>query len=81
MFTRQITENVSVLSSYGSCETRNKQCGSCTLTTKLVTPTNYYYTETKNGNDLQFENQLACCIEIIDSRRNHMVSGRNIESK
>ena len=29
-------------SSYGSCETKNKQCGSCILTTKHVTQTNYY---------------------------------------
>ncbi len=32
----------SALSSYGSCETRNKRCSSCILTTKLVTQTNYY---------------------------------------
>ncbi len=30
------------LSSYGSCETKNKQCGSCMLTTKCVTQINYY---------------------------------------
>jgi hypothetical protein len=29
-------------SSYGSCETKNKRCGSCILTTKRVTQTNYY---------------------------------------
>ncbi len=29
-------------SSYGSCETENKRCGSCILTTKRVTQTNYY---------------------------------------
>jgi len=29
-------------SSYWSCETKNKQCGSCKLTTKRVTQTNYY---------------------------------------
>jgi hypothetical protein len=29
-------------SSYGACETRIKQCGSCILTTKFVTQTNYY---------------------------------------
>ncbi len=29
-------------SSYGSCETKNKLCGSCILTTKRVTQTNYY---------------------------------------
>jgi hypothetical protein len=29
-------------SSYGLCETKNKQCSSCILTTKLVTQTNYY---------------------------------------
>jgi hypothetical protein len=34
------------LSSYGSCETENKQCGSCILTTKRVTQTNYYDTPT-----------------------------------
>ncbi len=32
------------LSSYWSCETTNKQCGSCILTTKRVTQTNYYDT-------------------------------------
>ncbi len=42
MFTRRKTADVSVLSSYGSCETRNKRCGSCILTTKRVTQTNYY---------------------------------------
>jgi hypothetical protein len=42
MFTRRKTADVSVLSSYGSCETKNKRCGSCILTTKLVTRTNYY---------------------------------------
>ncbi len=34
---------------YRSCETKNKQCGSCILTTKSVTQTNYYdieYTQT-----------------------------------
>jgi len=34
------------LSSYGSCETENKRCGSCILTTKRVTQTNYYDTNT-----------------------------------
>jgi hypothetical protein len=29
-------------SSYGSCETENKRCGSSILTTKRVTQTNYY---------------------------------------
>ncbi len=29
-------------SSYGLCETKNKRCGSCILTTKPVTQTNYY---------------------------------------
>jgi hypothetical protein len=29
-------------SSYGSCETENKQCSSCILTTKLLTQANYY---------------------------------------
>ncbi len=29
-------------SSYGSCETKNKRCGSCILIIKLVTQTNYY---------------------------------------
>jgi len=29
-------------SSYGLCETKNKWCGSCILTTKHVTQTNYY---------------------------------------
>ncbi len=29
-------------SSYWSCETKNKRCGSCILTTKCVTQTNYY---------------------------------------
>jgi hypothetical protein len=38
MFTRQKT-------AYGLCETKNKRCGSCILTTKLVTRTNYYDTE------------------------------------
>jgi hypothetical protein len=42
MFTRRKTADVSALSSYGSCETKNKRCGSCILTTKLVTRTNYY---------------------------------------
>ncbi len=42
MFTRWKMADVSVLSLYGSCETRNKQCGSCILTTKRVTRTNYY---------------------------------------
>ncbi len=42
MFTRRKTADVSPLSSYGSCETKNKRCGSCILTTKLVTRTNYY---------------------------------------
>jgi hypothetical protein len=42
MFTRRKMADVSVLSSYGSCETRNKRCGSCILTTKRVTWTNYY---------------------------------------
>ncbi len=28
--------------SYGSCETKNKQCGSCILTTKHIIQTNYY---------------------------------------
>ncbi len=42
MFTRRKTADVSALSSYGSCETENKRCGSCILTTKLVTRTNYY---------------------------------------
>jgi hypothetical protein len=41
-FTRWKMADVSMLSSYGSCETKNKQCGSCILTTKLVTRTNYY---------------------------------------
>ena len=35
-------------SSYGSCETENKRCGSCILTTKRVTQTNYYDTG-RNG--------------------------------
>ena len=34
-------------SSYGSCETKNKQCGSCILTTKHVTQTDYYNTSMK----------------------------------
>ncbi len=34
--------------SYGSCETRNKQCGSYILTTKLVTRTNCYSNNTKH---------------------------------
>ncbi len=42
MFTRQKMADVSVLSSYGSCETRNKRCSSCILATKRVTQTNYY---------------------------------------
>ncbi len=42
MFTRRKTADVSALSSYGSCKTENKRCGSCILTTKLVTRTNYY---------------------------------------
>jgi hypothetical protein len=42
MFTRPKRADVSVLSSYGLYETRNKQCGSCILTTKRVTRTNYY---------------------------------------
>ncbi len=29
-------------SSYGLCETKNKRCGSCIMTTKLETQTNYY---------------------------------------
>jgi len=29
-------------SSYWSCETKNKRCGNCILTTKRVTQTNYY---------------------------------------
>ncbi len=29
-------------SSYGSCETKNKRCGSCILMTKLETQTNFY---------------------------------------
>ncbi len=28
-------------SSYGLCKAKNKQCGSCIMTTKLVTQTNY----------------------------------------
>jgi len=48
------------LSSYGSCETENKWCGTCILTTKRVTQTNYYdnsysdsdpsFTRMKKGN-------------------------------
>ncbi len=33
--------------SYGLCETKNKRCGSCILTTKLVTQT-YYYNNSSN---------------------------------
>jgi len=29
--------------SYRLCETKNKQCGRCILTTKHVRTTNYYY--------------------------------------
>ena len=39
-------------SSYGSCETENKRCGSCILTTKRVTQTNYYDTG-RNGKIFQ----------------------------
>ncbi len=42
MFTRRKTADVSALSSYGSCETKNKRCASCILTINLVTRTNYY---------------------------------------
>ncbi len=42
MFTCRKTADVSMLSSYGSCDTRNKRCGSCILMTKRVTRTNYY---------------------------------------
>ena len=38
-------------SSYGSCETKNKRCGSCILTTKRVTQTNYYDTG-RNGKNI-----------------------------
>jgi hypothetical protein len=38
-------------SSYGLCETKNKQCGSCILMTKLVTQTNYY--DNVNNIDMQ----------------------------
>jgi hypothetical protein len=54
MFICRKTADVSVLSSYGSCETKNKRCGSCILTTKLVTRTNYY-----NKFDRE-ENYLIC---------------------
>ncbi len=53
MFTRRKTADVSALSSYGSCEAKNKRCGSCILTTKHVTRTNYYdkvFTKQKKWN-------------------------------
>ncbi len=32
-------------SSYGFCQTKNKRCGSCTLTTKHVAATNYFWSQ------------------------------------
>ncbi len=37
------------LSSYGLCETENKRCSSCILTTKSVTQTNYYDSMNKDA--------------------------------
>ncbi len=54
MFTHRKTADVSALSSYGSCETKNKRCGSCILTTKLVTRTNYYDTSINDQNNIYF---------------------------
>ncbi len=55
MFTRRKMADVSMLSSYGSCETKNKQCGSCILTTKVVTRTNYYDTKMNEAEMTKFK--------------------------
>ncbi len=60
MFTCQKRAHVSALSSYGSCEARNK-C-SCILATKLVTQTNYYDRATKCSHWLMLSAALLIMI-------------------
>ncbi len=63
MFTCRRTADVSVLSSYGSCKAKNKRCGSCILTTKLVTRTNYYDTMMQNSGQILYKIK-------VDAKRN-----------